>query len=231
MLNGHVFTAPDGLRGIDCNQRLARTDAEAFYEKGFRFAVRYVRRSTKHSYDLSTGEATEILGAALGLMVVQHVADEGWSPNSGAGRLYGTTAALESEAVGVPPGVTVWCDLEGVSPSTPAKAIIDYCNNWHMAVSAAGYHPGLYVGWRCGLSAEQLHDDLRFTSYWSGYNLDSDQFPAIRGVQMKQSAAKASDFIPGFDHDTMDVDTIHTDKLGARPTLLAAPDWDKELAS
>ena len=95
----------------------------------------------------------------------------------------------------------------------------------------AGYLPGLYVGWRAGLTAKQLHDDLRFTHYWSGYNLNVDRYPAVRGVQMKQRVATASDLISGFTTENLDVDEVQTDRLGGRPTLLAVAGWNIELAS
>ena len=74
MLNAYVYTAPNGLKGFDANSVVSRNDAEAFYAVGYRFAVRYVRRSQKHEYDLTAREARDILAAGLGLMVVQHVA-------------------------------------------------------------------------------------------------------------------------------------------------------------
>jgi hypothetical protein len=231
MLNGYVYTAPNGLKGFDANTVVSSKNADRFYAAGYRFAVRYVRRSTTHDYDLTAKEARDIISAGLGLMVVQHVAPEGWSPSSRTGKLYGTTAAHEAESIGIPPGVTVWCDLEGVAPSTRSADVIKYANNWHTAVAMAGYLPGLYVGWRAGLNARQLHDDLRFTHYWSGYNLNADRYPAVRGVQLKQRVATPSDLIAGFSTESLDVDEIQTDRLGGRPTLLAVADWASELAN
>ena len=231
MLNAYVYTAPTGLKGFDADTVVDGKNAQKFYAAGYRFAVRYVRRSKNHDYDLTKKEARDILSAGLGLMIVQHVAPEGWSPSGRSGKLYGTTAAQEADAIGIPPGVTVWCDLEGVAANARSADVIKYANEWHKAVATAGYLPGLYVGWRAGLSSRQLHDDLRFTHYWSGYNLSADRFPAVRGVQMKQRPAKQADLISGFTSESFDVDEIQTDQLGGRPTLLAVADWATELAS
>jgi hypothetical protein len=99
-----------------------------------------------------------------------------------------------------------------------------YCNRWHAAVAGAGYVPGLYAGWHSGLSPQQLHQALRFTHYWGAYNLNSDEVPAVRGLQMKQSARQPGEAVPGCDFE-FQVDTIRTDALGGRPILAAPAGW------
>jgi hypothetical protein len=95
-------------------------------------------------------------------MAVQHVRDPGWRPTSSLGEQDGTNAANNALAVGFPPGVNVWCDLEGVNSSSTAQDVIDYCNSWYDAFSAAGYAPGLYVGANAVLTGDQLCYDLLF---------------------------------------------------------------------
>jgi len=224
-LPGHVFSAPDGVRGFDTTETITPTAALAFRRKGYRFAVRYVRRDKPHASALKASEAKSLLSAGIGLMVVQYVESEtAWSPGAAKGTKNGSIAAMECENLGVPWGVTVWCDLEGVAPGTPSQRIIDYCNAWHAAVSAAGYVPGVYVGYRAGLSRSQLYRALRFSHYWGAYNLNVDQYPAVRGIQMKQSKRRRSDRVPGVDLD-FQVDRISVDALGGRPTLLALEGW------
>jgi hypothetical protein len=224
-LNGHVFTAPNGLRGFDTAKKLSRTVAGAFFAQGYRYCVRYVRRDKPHADDLTSAEAKGLLAVGLGLMVVQYVeSEESWTPTAEKGQANGATAALEAGEVGVPSGVTLWCDLEGVASKTPSQQTIDYCNEWHSAVAAEGYVPGLYVGWHSGLTPTQLYKSLRFTHYWAAYNLNADEVPIVRGVQMKQSVRRASDAVPGvsFEYQT---DRVRSDNLGGRPTLLAAEEW------
>jgi hypothetical protein len=64
---------------------------------------------------------------------------------------------------------------------------------------------------------------LRFTHYWGAYNLNSDQYPAVRGLQMKQLRPQR-DFVPRSGID-FQVDKIRADALGGRPTLLALEGW------
>jgi hypothetical protein len=224
-LPGHVFTAADGVRGFDTAETVSRAAAAAFWRNGYRYCVRYVRRDKPHASALSATEARYLLDHGIGLMLVQYVESEtAWSPSAAKGTKNGGIAAAEAEKLGVPWGVTIWCDLEGVAPGTPSQRVIDYCNRWHSAVSAAGYVPGVYVGYRAGLSATQLYRALRFTHYWGAYNLNTDRYPAVRGLQMKQSQARASDAVSGVGI-SFQVDRVRTDALGGRPTLLALDGW------
>ena len=222
-LHGHIVTAPDGVRGLDTTEHLEPNDIATFYDFGFRFCLRYVRRDPNDTSDISAQEAEDILGGGLGLMIVQRVESEtSWTPTADKGSKYGDAAQVLCGLSGIPAGVTVWCDLEAVAVGTPVTQVEDYCNNWHSAVAAAGYHPGLYVGEACGLNATQLYRNLRFTDYWSAYNLNSDEYPAVRGVQMRQlpSAPKP----PSIKY-LIHVDMVQTDALGARPRLLAPEGW------
>jgi hypothetical protein len=225
VLNANVYTAPDAIRGFDANCTIGADAAAAYLLQGYRFVVRYVRRLVEHEFDLTATEAAGILEAGLGLMVVQHVESESsWVPAPETGAANGLLAAQEAAQIGIPPGVTVWCDLEGVAEGTPPAHVAMYCNNWHAAVAGAGYVPGLYVGWHSGLSPQQLYQALRFTHYWGAYNLNSDEAPAVRGLQMQQSARTPSDAVPGCQFG-FQVDTIRTDALGGRPILAAPAGW------
>src|SRR2546423_10730596 len=224
-LPGHVFSAPDGVRGVDTAENISAVAALAFRERGYRFAVRYVRRDKPHASALKVAEAKALLNAGIGIMIVQYVESESaWTPSAAKGTKNGAVAASECELLGVPWGVTVWCDLEGVAPGTSSQRVIDYCNTWHAAVSRAGYVPGVYVGYRAGLTPTQLYRALRFTHYWGAYNLNVDRYPATRGLQMKQLRPGNADRVAGTAID-FQVDKISADKLGGRPTPLALEGW------
>jgi hypothetical protein len=224
-LPGHVFTAPDGLRGFDTAETVTQSAAAAFHRKGYRFAVRYVRRDKPHASALSAKEAKYLLNTGLGLMAVQYVeSDSSWKPTAAKGSRNGEIAAAEADKLDFLWGVTIWCDLEGVAVGTPAQSVIDYCNRWHAEVSGAGYVPGLYVGYRAGLTPKQLYRSLRFTHYWGAYNLNADEYPAVRGLQMKQSQRNPEESPAGFGLD-FQTDRVSADALGGRPTLLALEGW------
>ena len=224
-LPGHVFTAPDGVRGFDTAETVTESAAAALHRKGYRFAVRYVRRDKPHASALSSKEAKSLLNVGLGVMAVQYVeSDSSWRPTAAKGSKNGEIAASEADKLDFLWGVTIWCDLEGVAVGTPAQSVIDYCNRWHAEVSGAGYVPGLYVGYRAGLAPQQLYRSLRFTHYWGAYNLNADKYPAVRGLQMKQSQRTPQDSPAGFGLD-FQTDRVSADALGGRPTLLALEGW------
>ena len=215
-LAGRVEAAPSGLKGFDVDTPLPASEAQAFRAKGYDFCVRYVGRTEmRPGCDLTADEAQAILDAGLALMIVQHVLDPGWNPTAELGAQYGANAAAFAKDIGVPAGVNVWCDLECVSPEASADDVIAYCTAWHAAVSAAGYVPGLYVGYDPGLTAGQLYDALPFEHYWGAYNVDGDEVPASRGWQLKQRIGTAGD-VDGLTTELYDGDLTITDALGGQ---------------
>jgi hypothetical protein len=212
--------AVPGARGFDCNTPVTRADASRFLEHGYTFAIRYVGRVTAHSYDLTPNEASTITTAGLGCMIVQHVQRDGppwWTPTDDKGKQYGASAAEQAHTCGYPQGATIWLDLEGIAPRTDPEQIISYANLWHEAVAAADYLPGVYIGYGARLSAQQLYDRLHFTRYWAAFNLNADEYPAVRGVCMRQQRAHAPAGVP-FE---IDADVVQADNLGGLPVLAA----------
>lgn len=216
VLAGIVTSAPPELLGFDTNTVVTPTTAEAFVEDGYKFCVRYVGRTTMASFDLTTEEANAILDSGLALMVVQHVLSWGWSPSGSLGTEYGTNAAKFATEIGIPPGVNVWCDLEGVAAGTSSQDVINYCNNWYDAVFKAGFAPGVYVGASCGLSSSQLYNSLKFSHYWkSGSNVPDVM---TRGYQLTQFDLNSS--VNGIQ---IDKDLTQDDELGGQVQWLIRP--------
>ncbi len=206
-LNGTVQTAPNGSRGFDADSVLSAETASQFFGGGYVFCLRYLSRGGQESTsDLTTQEASDILGAGLALMPVQHVSAAGWQPTAALGTQYGAAAASHAQTVGFPAGVNVWCDLEGVATGASASNVIAYCNAWYAAVASAGYVPGLYVGANCGLDSQQLYD-LQFQHYWRSES-GSAPVVATRGYQMTQSFVPDPVFGIGIDSDVTQADAL-----------------------
>lgn len=218
MITPHLGVLANGVRGFDADCRISPPMASRFYAHGFRFAMRYVRRASPNGHDLVAGEIITLLTAGLAVGVVQHCANPGWHPTASLGAAYGSTAALETVGAGMPRGATVFCDLEGVAPHTPANDVLAYLESWHAKVREAGYHPGLYIGDSCGLSGAQFFHDTPFDCFWAAYNINRDQIPTVRGVAMRQLIAKPGDRFVGC--PDIDVDVLHADALGMTPTFL-----------
>jgi hypothetical protein len=129
-LTGMVGAAGEGLLGADVDSVLTPSDAANLFANGFRFCIRYLSRAPEQGTSgLSEAEASIILNAGLALMPVQHVALSGWIPTSELGAVDGVYAAYHSFVIGFPPGVNVWCDLEGISQGTPPQQVTEHCNS------------------------------------------------------------------------------------------------------
>lgn len=203
--------AVPGTQGIDCNYVLHDKDIKAFQAKGYLFAVRYVPRITMDAADLTKGEVDRILAAGMAVMPVQHVeSSTSWEPEATKGITYGTNAAKYSRECGIPDGTTVWCDLEGVSATAKQRDIFQFGEMWAREVQKAGFQAGLYVGYNARLSPSQLYA-LPFTRYWAAYNVYPGQYPAFRGICMKQQVA------PKEANGLYDVNTILVDEKGDVP--------------
>jgi hypothetical protein len=224
-LKGSVSAAPSGCRGFDTDTQLTAATAKAFRAAGFQFVIRYLSlEATEQAGDLSTEEAQAILGAGLGLMAVQRVSEPGWRPTAHSGEEYGANAASNAHRVGLPAGMNLWLDLEGMNSGSPAGEVSAYCNAWFEQAAAAGYVPGLYVGAGAILNSEQL-DALNVNYFWkSGSSAGSRQpgscfeyaYPE-KGYCMVQSIS-ASAQIDGVCYDS---DAIKQDNCGDTPLWLA----------
>lgn len=185
-VSGKVVRAPAGVIGFDLNSKINGAKAKQFYANGYRFCLRYVGRTDHHAAnDLTEDEAKVIVDAGLALMVVQHYSGKGWVPTPDLGSDYGQHAASNASEAGIPDGVSVFLDLEGIKSGTPPTDIIAYCNNWFAAVETGGYVPGVYVGANAILSGDELYWDLKTTHYWKSGSTVPD-IPH-RGYQMVQT--------------------------------------------
>lgn len=213
-LNGTIQASPDGATGCDVNFPISEHFAQAIINTGRTFCIRYIPRAhgSNSGGDLTNAEAALIINAGLALMVVQHVANEGWEPTEELGAAYGSYAATYcKDVVGLPTGVNVWLDLEGVNANAAKADVIAYCKAWYNAVNAAGYVPGVYIGWQVIINNQEAYD-LPFCHYWKAYN--ADVTPATRGYQMIQGTQVP---IGGIE---VDPNTIKTDNRGTTPVWL-----------
>lgn len=219
----NIWTCQGRLQGFDCNVPVGLDSARVFRKTGYKFVVRYVPRLIARSSDLTSKEITNLHLAGLGVMPVQHVESEtAWIPSDQKAIEYGRNAAAYCNRIGIAKGTTLWLDLEGVDKATPTQQIIRYCNRWYDLVKAEGYQPGIYIGWHAGLNADELYQRLKFQHYWAAYNLNGDQYPAVRGVCMQQFASRS----PSGVAFPIDSDQIFPDKLGGFPTLFVPDEWD-----
>lgn len=244
-----VALAPDGALGFDVNHPITAKQANAAKKAGFQFCIRYVprlelSREPIGAPDITFGEANTILDSGLAIALVQHVSRPGWLATGAKGLQFGTNAAIYAANCGFPqftgsqPRVNIFLDLEEVSSASSAAQIIDFCSEWFDAVDDAGYEPGVYVGSKNGLNAEQLFNKTPFRHYWHaasradppkprpgdrGYQLDqpltlsSSELAKLKGVKLvNPSAGNAFEcdlkFTDGQIIDDVDVDIASKDQ-------------------
>jgi hypothetical protein len=121
-----------------------------------------------------------------------------------------------ARSIGLPDGVNIFLDLEGVPSTVSADDVIAYCNAWYDVVHGAGYVPGIYVGDSTQLSGGQLYNDLKMQHYWKSGS-DVPDIPT-RGYQMVQSIPGNP---PSIGSQTIDTNVTMTDRLGGNAQWLA----------
>jgi hypothetical protein len=218
-LAGTVAAAAPGAQGFDADTVIVPATANALVASGFRFAVRYLSRTEpQNPSDLCGDEAQAILDAGLALMAVQHCPLPGWAPTAALGQTYGQAAARNAASIGLPAGLGLWLDLEGVAGWATAADTIAYCNAWAGAAEDLGFLPGLYVGANQPLSGDELYWRLRVKHYWKS----ASSVPEVpyRGYQMVQALAPSP-----VDGIAIDRDLILADNFGGLPMWLTAAEF------
>jgi hypothetical protein len=211
-MSGKTGIAPHGATFFDCDSPLSAAAARAFRSAGFSGAARYLSLTMGQiEGDLSTGECAILLAAGLAIVPVQHVRRAGWVPSALTGAHDGRAAGWNAGQLGVPKGVCLWLDLEGVAANVQSRDVIGHVNSWVGAVGQFGYVGALYVGANCALTPVQLYNDLATEHYWRSGS-ESAPTPAKRGAQILQRIENKS--IADIGYDT---DTVQMDHLGGLP--------------
>jgi Domain of unknown function (DUF1906) len=199
---------------FDVDEPMSAPQAEAFFKAGYLACGRYLPRTPAlMKGNLTAVEIQILLTAGLSVFAVQHCPEPGWVPSGALGTLYGGYAAGYAKAIGLPAGMVLWDDLEMVADGTPAWAVVEYCNAWYCAVNAAGYRPGLYVGYGGILTPQELYGDLLFKNYWRAYNGPE---VAIRGFQIVQETRQVLNGI-AFDPNRSQLDELGDSAIWLSP--------------
>jgi hypothetical protein len=197
-------------QSFDVDQILSLEEAKAFVAAGYLGVGRYFPHvPTSKVGNLTTAEMKNLITAGLSVFVVQHCPLPNWMPTGELGTEYAKYGGSYLNWQEYPKGAIAFLDLEMVSKEATATAIIEYCNNWFDGITAAGFVPGIYIGYQTGLSDAQLYGSLKFKSYWRAYNCD--QSIPTRGWQIIQHTAKT---LNGISYDP---NTIQADNKGDLP--------------
>jgi hypothetical protein len=176
-----VVHAPFPSLGFDTVCPINEHTAPALKAAGMSFAIRYLGSVT-------SGELDIILNAGLLFMPVTFSRSPGWVPTTGMGIVDGKKDVEHLTQAGIPTGVSVWIDLEGVNG--PANMVSEWVNDRAGVLSSAGYIPGLYVGSGCVLNADQLYA-LRVTHYWKSLSMAPEPHCGFCMIQLYKTTTVA----------------------------------------
>jgi Domain of unknown function (DUF1906) len=211
-----VVDIPPGAMGADMLTPLSPSVAFALYSfvlPGTRTQLTFIVRYLEN---LTASELAGDLASGLGVALVSESRANGWLPNAGEGSADALRAVTKARALGVDPGMVLFCDLEGMSGT--AQDTTDYCIAWCDVVSRAGYIPGAYIGDSVPLTAQQLYL-LPFQRYW--HSLSMVQNVATAGYTMFQGFPTMN---LGLSTGALavDLDVVFRDYKGRVPTMLVA---------
>lgn len=190
--------------GVDTVMRITTADAAELRSLGYSFACRYLGSITE-------AELAGIVAGGLAVIPVTFSRKNGWKPTPGMGTRDANAAIVRARYVGVPADTTIMLDLEGCS-GTPAQTSA-WVNEWAIAIRAAGFDPGLYVGFSPGgLDAAGLWK-LKVDRYWRApFALEPDNCGACM-YQLYPFNVKVAGV-------TVDVDAIAFDRKNRVPNWI-----------
>jgi hypothetical protein len=202
-----VVPVPLGSRGADMAAALTFTNAADLKTAGLDYVTRYVG-------GISGAELALIHAAGLGLQLVTYSRAPGWTPSAALGAGDGAGDVAHLHALGIPAGMLVWIDLEGVSGS--AADVIAWVEARAAALVGAGYIAGLYVGAGEVLNAAQLYALRGVTRYWRAFN---QGIPEPRCGWCQFQTFPPNQTLHGVE---IDRDFVQSDYEGRTPLMLVA---------
>jgi glycoside hydrolase-like protein len=188
-----------GQLGVDLDTPLSAASCAILKGKGISFVVRYLG-------DVTTSELLTVLDVGLLMGFVQHPRCAALT--AALGQVDGQHAVQEANALNLPDGVTLWCDLESWTGDA-----ISYVNEWSGIVTDAGFIAGLYVGYAAvPLTGVELAQ-LASTAYWRSIS----EVPEPQGVGFCMTQLRPGDQMLGALE--IDYDVCEADFKGRYPVL------------
>jgi len=207
-----VSGAPSELCA-DTDEVLDAGKCAALMAVGIKGVFRYLE-------DLTASEVSTITSSGLKLYFVNHSRLPGWLPSSAAGTADGLRDVGNLQKLGIPKGVHMAFDLEGVGGGS-ASLCAAHVNAWAAEIQAAGYLAALYVGEGALLTSAQLYA-LLVTLYWASASLilDAAGNAAVPACDWSVIQGRPVDVVVGG--VGIDYDTIYQDNKGRVPVGVAA---------
>lgn len=168
----------------------------------------------RYCENITPSELAGILSTGLGVTLVGESRANGWIPSAISGSADGLREVTKVRSLGIPNGITIGCDLEGIGGT--AQDTIDYCRAWCDVVQPAQDIAMAYVGEDVPLTAEQLYQ-LPFTRYW--HSLSEVSNVSNVGYCLIQLFPTLNLGLP-TGALAVDLDVVQQDKRGRVPTMV-----------
>lgn len=92
----------------------------------------------------------------------------------------GTDEVAQLRNLGIPQGVTVFADMEGLSTfNAKPQTVMDALDAWAKTITDAGYTAGLYVGVPQPLTSRELYMRPLIKRYWRGQGSIRDRYNGL----------------------------------------------------
>lgn len=207
-----VEAVPVGTRLVDSlgfSLRGTRVQAQALRGAGVEGFIGYLGAMTEPRLD-------DVLATGMGFMPVTFAGEY----DDGA-----KDEITQLRALGVPAGVTVWLDLEGMKAfRTPVVELATKINAWAVAILDGGWQPGLYVGAPQPFTSAELYA-LKVVRYWWGLGRCSDRHgqlaePACGWSMIQQFHGERSGLLWRGTGILVDSNSSQKDYRGRAPTWM-----------
>jgi hypothetical protein len=209
-----VRDARPGTKACDTLSHVTLAQAQALRGDGFELLWLYASVVTAEDLAAATGAGLEVGFVLEGLATATE-------PTADLGSRMAHAAAGRLRSLGVPPGVTLFSDLEGAGRAP--QAWIEFANAAADATSGLGDIPGAYIGAGTGLTSAEIYG-LRTVRYWKGGSRVVD-----RNGQLAEPSCGWC-VVQGFPIDYMhpasgleiDLDVVWQDYAGRTAAVIAA---------
>jgi hypothetical protein len=200
---------------VDTDEILDGAKCAALWAAGIKGVWRYLE-------DLTPGEVAAILGSGLKLFFVNHSRLPGWIPSAGDGAMDAARDVLNLKKLGIPKGVHVAFDLEGVGGGITSVSLVEaHVISWSRGVQSSSNLAALYVGEGALLTSRQLFA-LPPTLYWASCSLIVDVAGNAAVPECDWSVLQGRPFDVIIGGVKVDFDVVFADNRGRVPIGVAA---------
>jgi len=160
-----VVPIPVGTLIVDTEAKLTVARCQALKAAGVGCVSRYAPLPGNSAvFDLDAAEVQAVMSVpGLGLYVVQHVLNPGWTASTELGQQQASHAAAHCIACGVLPGTTLEWDCE--ETASGVDAVAQHGTAWWESCKTGGYHPMVYQGAGVPFTASDWFRRLPFEAY------------------------------------------------------------------